>query len=83
MVRHPWEITLGQFIEKVRREYGIEIDPASAAIVGGRFLSQDRQVYPLPVFGEDELMLVHLLQQFCRIYRVPPEDFGLLPEEDD
>lgn len=83
MVRHPWEITLREFIEKVRREYGIEIDPASAAIAGGRFLSKDRRAYPVPVFDDDELMPVYLLQQFCRIYRVPPEDFGLLPEEDD
>ncbi len=83
MVRHPWEITLWQFIEKVRRDYGIGIDPASAAILGGRFLSKDRQAYPLPLLDEDELMPIYLLRHFCRIYRIPPEDFGLLREEDD
>ncbi len=83
MVRHPWEITLREFIEIVRRNYGIEIDPGPAAVAGGRFLSKDRQSYPVPVMGWDDLMPVYLLGHFCRIYRIPPEDFGLPAEEDD
>jgi hypothetical protein len=83
LVRHPWEITLREFIEKVRHDYGVEIHPASAAVAGGRFLSKDRRAYLIPVWEEDEIMPIHLLKNFCRLYRVPPEDFGLLPEEDD
>jgi hypothetical protein len=83
LARHPWELTLRDFIEIVRRNYGIEIDPASAAIAGGRFLSKDRRPFPVPVLEEDDLMPIHLLLNFCRLYRVPPEDFGLPAEEDD
>jgi hypothetical protein len=83
LARHPWELTLRDFIEIVRRNYGIEIDPASAAIAGGRFLSKDRRPFPVPVLEEDDLMPIHLLLNFCWLYRVPPEDFGLPAEEDD
>lgn len=83
MARHPWELTLREFLEKVRRDYGIEIDPASAAIVGGRYLRKADRAYPVPVFEEDERLPIHLLRHFCRTYRIPPEDFGLMPEEDD
>jgi hypothetical protein len=83
LVRHPWEITLREFIEQVSRNYGIEIHPASAAIAGGRFLSKDRRAYPTPVWEEDKIMSLYLLRNLCRLYRVPPEDFGLLPEEDE
>ena len=24
-IRHPWEITLREFVEKVRRDYGVEV----------------------------------------------------------
>jgi hypothetical protein len=81
--RHPWEITLREFIEIVLRSYGIEIDPASAAVAGGWFLSKDRRPYPVPVIGLDDLMSVYLLGCYCRFYRIPPEDFGLPAEEDD
>jgi hypothetical protein len=83
LARHPWELTLREFIEKVRRDYGIEIDPAYAAVVGGRFLRKGSRAYPVPVFDEDTVMPVHLLRHFCRTFRIPPEDFGLNPEEDD
>ena len=83
MVRHPWEITLREFIEIVRRQYGIEIDPAVAAIAGGRFLRKGQRPYPLLVLDEDELMPISLLRSLCSLYRVPPQDFGLSFEEDD
>jgi hypothetical protein len=83
LARHPWELTLGEFIEKARRDYGIGIDPAYAAIEGGRFLRKGSRVFPVPVFEEDVTMPVHLLRHFCRTFRIPPEDFGLMPEEDD
>jgi hypothetical protein len=80
---HPWELTLREFIEFVRRNYGIEVSYTEASIAGGRFLSKDRRVFPVPVLGEDEIMPISLLQFFCRLCRVPPEDFGLLAEERD
>lgn len=45
MVRHPWQITLREFIETVRRDYGIEVEIAPAAIASGRFLSKDGRLY--------------------------------------
>jgi hypothetical protein len=80
--RHPWEITLREFIEKVRRNYGIEIDPAAAAVAGGQFLQKDRLRYPVEVLDLDEPMPLSILQTMCRLYRIPPEDWGLYPEED-
>lgn len=80
--RHPWEITLREFIEIVRRNYGIEIDPAAAAVVGGQFLHKDRRLYPVEVLDLDEPMTLSLLRSMCRQYRIPPEDFSLDPEED-
>jgi hypothetical protein len=80
--RHPWDITLREFIEKVRRDYGIELDPASAAITGGQFLHKDRRLFPVEVLDLDELMPLPILQSMCRHYRIPQEDFGLYPEED-
>lgn len=83
LVRHPWEITLREFIEIVRRDYGIEIDPASAAVVGGRYLSKGRRAYPLPVMDLDALMPLPMLRFLCKWYRIPPEDFRLDPEDED
>ncbi|HEX6898478.1 MAG TPA: hypothetical protein VF789_02150 [Thermoanaerobaculia bacterium] len=80
--RHPWEITLREFIETVRRNYGIEIDPAAAAVAGGQFLHKGRRFYPVEVLDLDEPLPLSALQSFCRLYRIPPEDWGLYPEED-
>lgn len=83
MTRHPWELTLREFIEQVQRDYGIEIDPVPAAIVGGRLLTKNHRAYLIPTLDLDEVMPIFLLRSFCRFYRVPPEDFGLPAEEED
>ena len=83
MVRHPWQITLREFIETVRRDYGIEVETAPAAIASGRFLSKDGRIYPVPVMELDEVMPIPLLRFLCGLYRLPPSDFRLDPEEDD
>lgn len=83
MVRHPWQRTLREFIDIVHREYGIGIDPAAAAITGGRFLSKDQRLFPVPVMELDEVMPLPLLRFLCRFFRIPLADFGLDDEEDD
>jgi hypothetical protein len=83
LARHPWQITLREFIERVRREYGIEIGAATAAITAGRFLSKDQRSFPVPVMELDEVMPLPLLQFLCRFFRIPPTDFGLDAEEED
>ena len=82
MVRHPWEITLREFIEQARRDYGIEVDLRSAAVVASRFLRKDDRAYVL-VMEEDEILSPSVLRSLCRFYRLPPEDFGLDPEPED
>lgn len=83
MGRHPWELTLREFIEIVRRSYGIEIDPASAAVAGGWFLSEDRRTYPVPVMDLDAPVPLPMLRFLCKRFRIPPEDFQLNPEDED
>jgi len=82
LVRHPWEITLREFIEQVRRDYGIEVDLRSAAVVASRFLRKGGRAYVL-VMEEDEILSPSVLRSLCRFYRLPPEDFGLDPEPED
>lgn len=79
--RHPWELTLREFIEIVRRNYGIEIQITSAAIAVGRYLRKDGRMYPVPVVDENHRLPIDYLYVLCDLYRVPPEDFGLMPQE--
>jgi hypothetical protein len=83
LARHPWELTLQELIEQVRRDYGIDVDYATAAIFGGLYLSKGKIAFPVALPDPDEILPVSLLLYFCRLYRVPPEDFGLPPEEED
>ena len=84
MARHPWELTLREFVDIVWRNYGIEVDHPSAAMAAGLFLSKGKRViFPVAVLDEDEDMPIPLLRYFCRLYHVPPEDFGLAMEEKD
>lgn len=82
MARHPWELTLREFIEITCRNYGIEIDLESAAVTASRFLRKDDRAYVL-VIEEDEILSISVLRSLCRFYRIPPEDFGLDPEPED
>jgi hypothetical protein len=68
---------LREFVEKVWRDYGIEIELASAAVAGGSLLRGTGWVYPIPVLEPDEVMPLLLLRALCRFYGVPAEDFGL------
>lgn len=79
MARHPWELTLREFIEIARRNYGIEIDLRSAAIVASRLLKKNDRGYAV-VIEEEAILSLSVLRSLCRFYRIPPEDFGLDPE---
>lgn len=81
LVRHPWELTLREFIEQVRRNYGIEIEVTYASINAGRFLSTVDRRFPAPLLDLDTVMPIPLLEYLCHLFRVPAEDFGLRPEE--
>jgi hypothetical protein len=80
--RHPWELTLREFIETVRSNYGIEIDFRSAAVVASRLVREDRAAYVI-LIEEDEILSPAVLRSLCRFYQLPPLDFGLDPDPDD
>lgn len=82
MVRHPWEITVREFIEIAWRDYGIAVDLRSAAVVASRFLRKGGKAYVL-LIEEDEILSLSVLRSLCRFYRIPPEDFGLDAEPED
>ncbi|HSK75678.1 MAG TPA: hypothetical protein VLQ45_04420 [Thermoanaerobaculia bacterium] len=82
MARPPWEITLREFIQIARRDYGIEIELVSAAIAVGWILRKGISAYPVPVIDPDELLPLDILRKLCRLYGIPPVDFGLDPDDD-
>jgi hypothetical protein len=82
LARHPWEITLREFIEIARRDYGIEIELVSAAIAVGWILRRGISAYPVPVMDPDEILPLEILRKLCRLYGIPPVDFGLDPDDD-
>jgi hypothetical protein len=84
LARHPWEITLREFVKIVRGNYGIEIELASATLVGSVLLKRrggGEEIYPVLVLDPDEIMAPTLLQHICWFYGIPAEDFGLYPED--
>ena len=73
-LRHPWEITLREFLEQVRRSYGIEISPS----IFGKILVHHRggRPYILPNLEWDEILEPTVLRDLCRFFNLPPEDFA-------
>jgi hypothetical protein len=76
----PWRLTLGQFLERITSEYGFEVcgreerDPY--------LKSPDGHVVHLPgLLQENDQLDETVTGSLCRRLRVPPEDFGLMPEE--
>ncbi len=83
MAGHPWELTLGEFIEQVRQAYGIEIQ-TTAAGEHNRFLIRGSRIFVLPNVEEDEILAPSVLRSLCRYFDLPPLDFALdLEEEED
>lgn len=85
MGRHPWEITLREFVRMAKREYGAEVDLETAAVAGSvqasRKEAEDR-IYPLLMMDPDAVMPISVLRYLCKFFGLPPEDFGLEPKEE-
>lgn len=87
----PWRLTLGQFLKRVISEYGYELcdrevrDPSGNRVRLFYLKSPDgKRVVHLPGNLREEDQLDEIVTaSLCRRIRIPPEDFGLLPEEDD
>lgn len=80
-IRHPWEITLREFVEKVRRDYGIEVDTSLLDQIV--IYQRDGRQYVLPKFDPDGILELPVLQSLCWIFNLPTADFSLDPEPDD
>lgn len=83
LARHPWEITLREFIEIARRDYGLEVTRASTEIIVGRYLSGHRRIFALPNMDEDEVMELDVVRSLCRAFHIPPLDLRLDPEPEE
>jgi len=87
----PWRLTLGQFLKRVVSEYGYELCERDVQGPNGRLVrlsylkSPDgKRVVHLPGNLREEDQLDEIVTaSLCRRIRIPPEDFGLTPEEDD
>lgn len=79
---HPWELTLRQFVEKVRRDYGIVLS-VSPLRTPGSLLRHDKLVYVLPRIAEDDPLDIEVLGSICQAFLLPLSDFHLDPEDED
>lgn len=90
MSDHPWSLTYGDFLKRAQLEYGLKlksfvaVDPKGRSVKMPYLEGQDGNRIYLP----GKLEATDQLDPFttgslCRRMRVPPEDFGLDPEEPD
>lgn len=79
--RHPWEITLREFVEMARRNYGIRVDES----ILDRILVFRRgdRVFVLPGLDSETILAPDLIRELCALFNLPPLDFGLDPDPDD
>lgn len=80
MVRHAWQITVREFAESARRNYGVELSVTSVVLAASLFLRRGERIYPVPLISEDEILPLDILRTLCRAFELPPEDFGLDPD---
>src|SRR3954469_22693791 len=79
LARHPWELTVREFVENVRRDYGAELSITQGILVGSLYLRKGDRIYPLPLLDENAVIPPDLLRTLCRAFGVPPLDFHLDP----
>src|SRR6185295_9349024 len=83
LARHPWELTVREFVEKVRRDYGIELSVTSVLLAASLFLRKSDRIYPLLVANENDVIPLDVLRTLCRAFGFPPLDFHLDPDPED
>lgn len=79
---HPWEMTLRQFVEKVRRDYGARIEIVTLP-VRGVILTHGGRIYSLPALEPDDVLDIDILEDLVDVFRFPREDFHLDPPIED
>lgn len=80
-------MTLREFLEVARRDFGIEAGygPAAAlasSLVKNSLVKKGTRSFVL-LIEEDEVLSPSVLRSLCRFFRLPPEHFGLDPEPEE
>ena len=84
---HPWSLTLRQFLAKVESAYGWRLVRVPADTPAGKlevlYLRSAAKETPMSIPGVnlDERLDRFAIASLCRRLGIPPEDFGLNPEE--
>ena len=78
---HPWEMTLRELQDWLRRERGIEVSMTVA--VQGTVLRRGGRLYAVPGLDEDDVPPLRVLEAICETLDLPYLDLGLDPREDD
>ncbi len=83
LARHPWELTVREFVEKAWRDYGIELSVTHVLFVTSLLLQKGDRIYPLPLLDEDDVIPLDVLRTLCGAFGFPPLDFHLDPDPDE
>lgn len=86
---HPWQLRFGDFLKRVCDEYGHQLcevevlDPKGNLVKLSYLWSPDRlKLIHLPgTLGMDDQLDQFVTASLCRRLRIPPEHWGLLPED--
>ena len=81
MARHPWELTLAELLDWLRRERGIEV--RATVSVQGLVLKRGRRLYTVPGLDAEDVLPVRVLEVICETLDLPYLDLGLDPRGDD
>ena len=88
--KHPWNLSIRDFLAQVESQYGlrryriIAQDPTGRIVSLWFLKSADGETSAhLPDLDLDEELDPYSTASLCRRLGIPPEDFGLLPEEDE
>jgi hypothetical protein len=83
LARHPWELTVREFVEKVRSDYGVELSITQVLLAASLYLRKGDRIYPLPLANENDVIPPDVLRTLCLAFSVPPLDFHLDPDPDE
>jgi hypothetical protein len=90
VAEHPWRLTLRAFIDKVKAHYGLTLEAFQALDPGKKTVAMPylkneagRRFYLPAGLDTDSQLDEFVTASLCRLIGIPPEDFGLLPMEED
>lgn len=86
---HPWQLTLAEFLKKVASEYGFELCGKDVTGPKGKTVHMPylknretgRVVHIPGTLQPEDQLDPYVTGSLCRRIGIPPEHFGLMPEE--